>query len=242
MTDAAVELLVGAFNDEDSAKQALDQLKSAQADGLIEIQDAAVLRKDQNGKVHIKETSDWGTGKGAAIGGVAGAAVGLIAGSALLVPTAVGALIVGLGSKWRDSGMNDDRLKMLGDDLKPGSSAIVVVAGEASVDEVREAFDAAGGDSLVEELGSDIAAQLEADHNVAYTAIASEDGIAVGKVAAGEDDVEGGMVVADDSGIIASEFIATEEGFAVRAVDVDAETGTVTAAGAVGIAEEESDG
>ncbi len=63
----------------------------------------------------------------------------------------------------------------------------------------------------------------------------------MGKVAAGEDDVEGGMVVADDSGLTASQFIATEDGFAVRAVDVDAETGTVTAAGAMGVTEEDTD-
>ena len=238
---ADVELIVAAFNDEEAARQALDQLKMAQADGLIEIQDAAVLRKDHDGKLHITETSDWGTGRGAAIGGVAGAAVGLIAGPALLVPAAVGALIGGLSAKWRDSGQRDDQLEKLGKDLKPGSSAIIAVAGSASVEQVKEAFQEAGGDALVEQLGGDIAAQLEADHDVAYTAIATEEGIAVGKVAAGEDDVEGGMVVADDSGLTASQFIATEDGFAVRAVDVDAETGTVTAAGAMGVTEEDTD-
>lgn len=238
---ADVQLIVAAFNDEEAARQALDQLKMAQAEGLIDIQDAAVLRKDHDGKLHIKETSDWGTGRGAAIGGVAGAAVGLIAGPALLVPVAVGALIGGLSAKWRDSGQRDDQLEQLGKDLKPGSSAIIVVAGDASVEQVKEAFQEAGGDALVEQLGADIAAQLEADHDVAYTAIATEEGIAVGKVAAGEDDVEGGMVVADDSGLTASQFIATEDGFAVRAVDVDAETGTVTAAGAIGVTEEDTD-
>ena len=110
---ADVELIVAAFNDEEAARRALDELKMAQADGLIEIQDAAVLRKDHDGKLHIKETSDWGTGRGAAIGGVAGAAVGLIAGPALLVPVAVGALIGGLSAKWRDSGQRDDQLEKL---------------------------------------------------------------------------------------------------------------------------------
>ncbi len=59
---ADVQLIVAAFNDEEAARQALDQLKMAQADGLIEIQDAAVLRKDHDGKLHIMETSDGGTG------------------------------------------------------------------------------------------------------------------------------------------------------------------------------------
>lgn len=241
---AEVQLIVAAFNSEDSARRALNQLKMAQSEQRIEIQDAAVLRKDRDGKLHIKETSDWGTGKGAAIGGVAGAAVGLIAGPALLVPVAVGALIGGLSAKWRDSEQRDDRLEKLGQDLKPGSSAIIVVAGSASVDEIKGAFQEAGGDTLVEQLGADIAAQLEADHDVAYTAIVTEEGIAVGKVVAGEDVeggvVEGGMVVADDTGVAASQFIATEDGFAVRAVDVDAETGTVTAVGAIGVTEDDT--
>jgi uncharacterized membrane protein len=155
---AAVELVVAAFNNEEAARRALDQLKMAQAAGQIEIQDAVVLRKDDDGKLHIKETSDWGTRRGAAIGGVAGAAVGLIAGPALLVPVAVGALIGGLSAKWRDSEQRDDQLEKLGQSLEPGSSAIIAVAGSVSVDQIKEAFQEAGGDTLVEQLGADIAA------------------------------------------------------------------------------------
>ncbi|HSF86397.1 MAG TPA: DUF1269 domain-containing protein [Acidimicrobiia bacterium] len=239
MPDATVQLAVAVFNAEEAARQALNQLKMAQADGLVDIRDAAVLRKDRDGKVHIEETSDWGGGRGAAIGGVAGAAVGLVAGAALLVPTAVGALIGGLSAKWRDWGVRNDRLGKLGADLKPGSSAIIVVAGEASMKQIREAANAAGGDALVEELGADIAAQLEADHDVAYAAIANEEGVAIGRVSAGEDDVEGGMLVADEAGIGASAFDATEEGFAVEEIDVDAVSGTTIATGVAGVADEE---
>src|SRR5512136_574319 len=127
MSDVPVQLIVAAFQDEKMAKEALNALKEAQRQKLIKINSAAVLRKDEKGKLHIKETADMGGGKGAAIGGVAGAAIGLLAGPALLVPAAVGALVGGLSAKLRDSGFSDARLKALGEGLPPGSSAIVAV-------------------------------------------------------------------------------------------------------------------
>jgi len=85
MSDVPVQLIVAAFNDEKTANAALKELKAAQHDKVIRIEDAAVLRKDEKGKLHIKETGDMGGGKGAAFGGVAGAAIGIIAGPALVV-------------------------------------------------------------------------------------------------------------------------------------------------------------
>ena len=242
MANTPVELVVAAFNDEEAANQALEALKSAHAAGVVEIQEAAVLRKDHDGKLHVKETSDWGTGRGAAIGGVVGGAIGLLAGPALLVPAAVGALIGGLSAKLRDSSQRDQQLEELGENLKAGSSAIVALAGPTSLEQIRSSLDAAGGTSVIEELGPDIAAQLEAHHDVAYRAVVSEEGLAVGKVSASDDDVAGALLVADESGVSAGQFVATEDGFAVRAVDADAETGTVTAAGVAGVVEEEVDG
>ena len=84
MSDNPVQVIVAAFQDEETAKNALKQLKQASRAGLVKIENAAVLRKDEKGKLHIKETHDMGGGKGAALGGVGGAAIGLIAGAALL--------------------------------------------------------------------------------------------------------------------------------------------------------------
>ncbi|MCK4724333.1 MAG: hypothetical protein KAT29_00960, partial [Anaerolineales bacterium] len=117
MSDVPVQLIVAAFNDEKTANAALKELKAAQRQKVIRIENAAVLRKDEKGKLHIKETGDMGGGKGAALGGVAGAAIGIIAGPALVVPVAVGALVGGLVAKWRDSGFSDERLKKLGEGL-----------------------------------------------------------------------------------------------------------------------------
>jgi uncharacterized membrane protein len=238
MSEIPVQLIVAAFQDEKSAAEALQVLKEARREKLIGIQNAAVLRKDAKGKLHIKETADMGGGKGAALGGVAGAAIGLLAGPALLVPAAVGALLGGLAAKLRDSGFSDERLKALGENLRPGSSAIVAVVEHRWVDEVEQAMAEAGADAVTAALGADIATQLEAGHQVAYTAISSEEGFSAARVAGGEDSVEAGKIVVDDSGVYGGRFLATEDGFVVEGLAADDEG--VEYLAAAGVVEEES--
>ncbi|HEY1407422.1 MAG TPA: DUF1269 domain-containing protein [Promineifilum sp.] len=236
MSDVPVQLIVAAFQDENAAKEALQTLKTLKKERLIGIRNAAVLRKDAEGKIHIKETADMGGAKGSAIGGVAGAAIGLIAGPALLVPVAVGALVGGLSAKLRDSGFSDARLKALGEGLKPGSSAIVAVVEHRWVAEVEAAIAEAGADAVTAELQADIASQLEAGHDVAYTALATQQGMAVGRTAVGADSIESSSLVMTDDVIEGSRFIATKEGFAVEDV-VATEEGVVYSA-AVGMVSE----
>lgn len=237
MNEVPVELIVAAFQDEKSAAEALKALRQARREKLIGIQNAAVLRKDEKGKLHIQETADMGGGKGAALGGVAGAAIGLIAGPALLVPAAIGALVGGLAAKLRDSGFSNERLQALGENLKPGSSAIVAVVEHRWVAEVEEAMAEAGADAVTAALGADIAAQLEAGHEVAYTAIASQEGFSATRLAGGEDSVEGGKIVVDDSGVYGGRFFATEDGFVVEGLSVDDEGADYLVA--AGLVEEE---
>jgi uncharacterized membrane protein len=215
MSDAPIQLIVAAYKDEKAAGEALKALKQAQKEKLIKIENAAVLHKDAKGKLHIKETADMGGKKGAALGGVAGAAIGAIAGAALVVPVAVGALIGGLTAKLRDSGFEDARLQQIGEGLKPGSSAIVAVVEHIWVDQVKKAMAEAEADVFTAALSSDISEQLDAGHEVAYTAISSEHGFAASRVSAGEDGAEGGQIVVDDSGVYESQFVATKDGFAV---------------------------
>lgn len=238
MSDVPVQLIVAAFQDEKAASEALKMLKEARREKLIGIQNAAVLRKDAKGKLHIAETADMSGGKGAALGGVTGAAIGLIAGPLLVVPAAVGALVGGLTAKLRDTGFSDERLKTLGENLKPGSSAIVAVVEHRWVAEVEKALAEEGAEELTAALGADIANQLEAGHQVAYSAISSEHGFSMERMAGGEDSAEGSKLVVDDSGVYGGRFFATKDGFVVEGIAVD-EEGTDYVA-AAGLFEEES--
>jgi len=162
MADVPVELVVAAFTEEDGASKALKQLKEAQKDKLIGIRDAAVLRRDERDKLHISETGDMSGGKGAVIGGVIGAAVGMITGPGALVTGAAGAAIGGLAAKLRDSGFPDERLREVGESLKPGTSALVAVIEHTWVAEVEQQLAQYGAQVVTEAVKADIAEQLEA--------------------------------------------------------------------------------
>jgi hypothetical protein len=74
----------------------------------------------------------------------------------------------------------------------------------------------AGADAVTAALGADIASQLEAGHQVAYSAISSEQGFSAARLAGGEDSVAGSKIVVDDSGMYGGRFFATKEGFVVE--------------------------
>lgn len=219
MSDVPVQVIVAAFQDEKAAKNALAALKEAKKEGLIKIENAAVLSKDEKGKLHIKETQDMGGGKGAALGGVGGAVIGLIAGTALAVPAAVGALVGGLVAKLRDSGFSNKRLETIGEGLKPGSSAIIAVVEHSWVKKVEAALAEAQADLTTAEIQAGIASQLEAGHDVAFSVLASQEGLAVFQVAGNEDEVEAAKLVIDESGVYGGRFVATKDGFAVEGAE-----------------------
>lgn len=237
MSEVPVQLIVAAFKDEKAADQALKELKVAKRERLIGIQNAAVLRKDEKGKLHIKETADMGGGKGAVLGGVTGAAIGLIAGPLLVVPAAVGALVGGLAAKLVDSGFPDERLKQLGEGLEPGSSAIIAVVEHKWVDQVHKEMEEAGADMVTEALKTDIAEQLEAGHEVAYTALSTQEGFAARRIAGDEEEVEGSAVFVGEDEVVKSRFVATQDGFAV--ISAEASEEGVTVVGATGTYEDE---
>ena len=116
---------MAAFQDEEAAGETLKQLKELKKEKIIGIVDAAVIRKDDDGKIHIKETADMTGKKGAGVGALIGGAVGLLAGPVGL--WAGGAAIVGWLAARRDKGFKDERLEKVGEALNPGTSAIIAV-------------------------------------------------------------------------------------------------------------------
>jgi len=149
----------------------------------------------------------------------------------------VGALVGGLTAKLRESGFSDERLKKFGEGVKPGSSAIVAVVEHVWVDQVKAALAKEQADVFTEAISADVSKQLDAGHQVAYSAISSEQGFAASRVAGGADMVEGSQIVVDDSGTYGSKFLATKDGFAVVAMAATDEG--VAVAGMTGTMESE---
>lgn len=176
MADVPMQVIVAAFKDIDGASNALKTLQDAKREKFITIEDAAVITKDANGKVKIKDTADMGAGKGATIGAIAGGVIGLLAGPVGWVALG-GGVIGGLAAKLHDSGFPDDQLKQLSAGLTPNSSALVAVIDHAWVAEVERELASQQADLVTQTLSDDIHQQLTGGGEVVYTVVS--DGEAV---------------------------------------------------------------
>jgi uncharacterized membrane protein len=94
------------------------------------------------------------------IGGVAGAAVGILAGP-IGWATLGGAAVGGLAAKLRDGGFKDERLRQIGEGVRPGSSALVAVIEHIWLRDVEKMLVERGADLATEAVANDIAVQLD---------------------------------------------------------------------------------
>jgi uncharacterized membrane protein len=112
--------------------EVLDRLDDAVSDGTVAVEDAALVYKNDKGKVKIHQTHDATARKGALRGGGVGLLVGIVAAPAALAATAVGAGAGALIAKARDSGVSDKLMKEIGGLIEGSTAAIFVLADDAS--------------------------------------------------------------------------------------------------------------
>lgn len=158
---ANVELVARVFDDPEKGGEALKYVEDLKRRGIIKILNAAVLVKDQEGQVSVKDTRDIDPKKGRILGVITGGLIGLLAGPAGAI---VGAL-AGLGAggaagKLIDLGFSETFLDNLNQYLQPGSSALVLLIEDEWVKKASEALSDWPGivlqqtltDALVEDL------------------------------------------------------------------------------------------
>ncbi|HEY54229.1 MAG TPA: DUF1269 domain-containing protein [Caldilineae bacterium] len=150
-TDATYKFIVAAFPHEDSASLALESLLAARKAEQISFEDAAVIRRSEDGKLHIKDIEEMSPGRAAAIGGAIGAAIGLLAGPAgVVVGGATGAWIGGIAAATTDTGFPDVDLKLIGELVKPGCSALVALTSPEHADALERMLVSAGSRLLTD--------------------------------------------------------------------------------------------
>jgi uncharacterized membrane protein len=123
-------LLVITFDNAEEAGKVLETLRSVQRSDLIGLDDSAVVVKDEEGKVHVKNEMD----RGVKIGAVGGGLLGLLIGSIFfpvggLVLGALGGALVGSSA---DLGIQSKFVKQVGEDLTPGTSALFIIVRDAN--------------------------------------------------------------------------------------------------------------
>ena len=162
MSRAPVELVVAVFQKERTAEDAAKKLSKADWEGKTTLINVAVVRRDENGKLHIKEAEDADFRQGAVLGGAFGGLLGLVAGPpGLVVGAAAGAVTGGVTAKAFDAGIPDSDLKELGEALSPGASAIVAVVEHNRVAAIEKRLVAAGAEVKKQALKEEVAQRLK---------------------------------------------------------------------------------
>ena len=127
------DLVCIAYDKTDTADAVLNELRMLQAEHLIDLEDACVVIRDENGKVHLKQSVNL-IASGATTGAMWGGLFGLLVGLLFLNPLigwaaglAIGAGSGALSGSLSDYGINDEFIKSLGSTIREGTSALFIL-------------------------------------------------------------------------------------------------------------------
>jgi uncharacterized membrane protein len=128
----SVFIYVGTYPGQAQARDDYQVVRDLHSAGAVGTYDAAVVTKDNRGKVHVSK-DEMATRHGAWGGAAAGAAIGILFPPAVIGTALVGAAVGGVsGHLWR--GMSRADVKELGEVLDDGQAALVVV-GESKLEQ-----------------------------------------------------------------------------------------------------------
>jgi uncharacterized membrane protein len=180
-------MLLAGYVDENAADSILEALKEDMDAGLIQYDDAAVVRRGTDGEVHINETGDMTTGKGAGIGALIGGVIGILGGPAgIAIGAAAGAGIGGIAAH-SDAGFNNETLERIGGALPAGSSALAVTTSEDFIESVRDQASDDDTMNMAQQIADGITGALNAGEDVLMALVLTDDAVAATKVVAGPD-------------------------------------------------------
>ena len=113
------------------ADEVLLALAHLQQAGEIALTDAVVVWKDDDDKVHVRQTVDPTPGRSALTGSIWGMLVGMLfGGPVFFAAAAAGAGGAALMAKLVDLGLDDDWVKSVGKWLDPGTSALLILVAD----------------------------------------------------------------------------------------------------------------
>jgi uncharacterized membrane protein len=158
--ETLAELIAIGYPDEDTAALAEREVERLADELVIDPEAFAVIRRDTKGHYHV--TTSRGE---VAVGTVYGLLWGLLFGALFFIPVvglvvgaATGAL-VGLVARL---GISEEFLSHVRDTLRPGTSALFIVAEKITLDKTIDALSKFGGTVLRTSLSKDAEAELEA--------------------------------------------------------------------------------
>ncbi|HWG01218.1 MAG TPA: DUF1269 domain-containing protein [Trebonia sp.] len=155
------DLIVIGYPDEATAQNVWDELVKMQQRYLVDLEDAAIIRRDQKGKLHITTPAHHAVAWGSFSGLFWGVVIGLLFlfPFAPLVGVAGGIVGAALGAAG-NLGIKDEFRQRVQDLVRPGTSAILVIVRKVTTDKFLEALKPYGGTVLQTSLPHDAEQQL----------------------------------------------------------------------------------
>lgn len=133
----AVELILALYDDPDHAPELLKTLKERQQAKAFKVYDAAAICRDSGGRTTISDAYDLDAGHGSLFGAIVGGLVGLLGGpGGLVIGAMAGAATGGLVARATDLGFDQHVLDQVKGALKPGTSALLVMAEQPWADPI----------------------------------------------------------------------------------------------------------
>jgi uncharacterized membrane protein len=148
------------YDTAEKAEEVRKKLGELQKDYLIDLEDAVVAVKEDNGKIRLSQPVNL-TAAGAVSGGLWGSLIGLLFLNPLL-GAAVGAGAGAVTGALTDLGINDKFMKELAEGLQPGSSVLFLLVRKATPDKVVPEIQSYGGKILQTSLSHEDEAKLQA--------------------------------------------------------------------------------
>jgi uncharacterized membrane protein len=140
------DLVAVAYPDQQTAETVRQRLAQLTREHVIELADAVVVTRDQDGKVHLHQTV-----RPAAAGAAGGALWGGLIGLLFLAPlfgAVIGAAAGGAAGAMSDFGVDDQFMKKLGEKVAPGGAALIVLVTKITPDKVLPEISEYGGEVL----------------------------------------------------------------------------------------------
>jgi uncharacterized membrane protein len=154
------DLIVIEYDDMHKAEEVRLKLQKMQREYLIDLADAVVAVKDEEGKVKLNQIHNL-TATGAVSGGFWGTLIGIIFLNPLL-GMAAGAAAGAIGGALTDVGINDKFMKDLASGFNNGTSALFVLCRKVTPDKVLAELEGTGGKILQTSLTHEQEAKLQA--------------------------------------------------------------------------------
>jgi uncharacterized membrane protein len=140
VSDGAYTLLVADFSDIDDAWAAYEGLKAAEDGATVKVEGVVVVRRTEDGEVHVQQPTDHTTRRGLAWGAVGGALLGVFFPPAILASAAVfgagGAAVGGL----RERHHRKELESQLSTALVAGHSGLVALVSDPGAVRIRQAL------------------------------------------------------------------------------------------------------